>query len=93
MSFARPSQRSVIMATAGSIHKDRVRLFTEIFDGLSSYGKNEVYKQVIVDELVSTGKFWESDAFNWISYAVRHGEIVEHRPGWYSKKESVWSSH
>ena len=47
------------MASASTVHKDRVRLFMEIFNVLSSNGQNEVYKQVIIDELVSTGKFWE----------------------------------
>jgi hypothetical protein len=73
------------------IHKERIRLFKEIFNDLSSSGENEVYKQVLVDELVSTGKFWESNALNGISYALRNWEIVEHRPYWYSKRDSGWS--
>ncbi|MGH9994197.1 MAG: hypothetical protein ACRD4J_03020 [Nitrososphaeraceae archaeon] len=55
---------------------------------MSSNGENEVYKQVLVDELVNTGKFWESNALNGISYAMRNWEIVEHRPDWYSKRDS-----
>lgn len=51
---------------ARTIHRARVRLFTEIFDDLSSSGENEVYKQVLVDELMSIGKFWESDTLNRI---------------------------
>lgn len=47
------------MASASTVHKDRVRLFMEICNVLSSKGQNEIYKQVIIDELVSTGKFWE----------------------------------
>jgi hypothetical protein len=81
------------MASASTVHKDRVGLFMEIFNALSSNGQNEVYKQVIIDELVSTGKFWERDALNGISYALRHGEIIEHRPGWYSKRLSEWPSY
>jgi hypothetical protein len=73
-----------------TIHKERIRLFTEVFNDLSSNGENEVYKQVLVDELVSTGKFWESNALNGISYALRNGEIIEHRPDWYSKRDSIW---
>jgi hypothetical protein len=77
--------------TTRTIHQARVRLFTEIFNELSSDGENEVYKQVLVDELMSTGKFWESDALNSISKALRNQEIIEHRPNWYSKKHSRWS--
>ena len=73
---------------ARTIHRARVKLFLEIFNELSSNGENEVYKQVLVDELVSTGKFWESDVLNSISQALKNREIVEHRPGWYSKKDS-----
>ena len=53
--------------------------------------KMKVYKQVLVDEMVSTGKFWESNALNSISYALRNGEIIEHRPDWDSKRDSRWS--
>jgi hypothetical protein len=81
------------MATATRIlNQARTKLFTEIFDNLSSNGKNEVYKQVLVDELMSTGKFWESDALNRISQAMRNQEIIEHRPDWYSKRDSRWLS-
>jgi hypothetical protein len=76
---------------ARTIHHARVRLFTEIFNDLSFNGRNEVYKQVLVDELMSTGKFWESDALNRISQALRNQEIIEHRPDWYSKRDSRWS--
>jgi hypothetical protein len=55
-------------------------------------GVNEVYKQVLVDELVSTGKFIESDALNRISQALQNWEIIEHRPDWYSKRDSRWSN-
>jgi hypothetical protein len=73
---------------ARTIYHARVRLFTEIFNGLSSNGRDEVYKLVLVDELMSTGKFWESDALNRISQALRNQEIIEHRPDWYSKRDS-----
>ena len=73
---------------ARTIHRARIMLCTEIFNELSSNGENEVYKQVLVDELVSTGKFWESDALNRISQALRNWEIIEHRPDWYSKRDS-----
>jgi hypothetical protein len=76
---------------ARTIHKERIRLFTVIFNDLSFNGENEVYKQVLVDETMSTGKFWESDALNSISYAMRNWEIIEHRPGWYSKRDNRWS--
>ena len=76
---------------ARTIHRARVKLFLEIFNELSSNGENEVYKQVLVDELVSTGKFWESDVLNSISYAMKNREIIEHRPDWYSKRDSRWS--
>ena len=78
------------MATK-TIHQARVKLFTETFNDLSSNGENEVYEQVLVDELVSTGKFWESNVLNSISYAMRNREIIEHRPDWYSKRDSRWS--
>ena len=74
-----------------TIHRARVRLFTEIFNDLSAGGENEVYKQVLVDEMVSTGKFWESDALNSITKALRNWEIIEHRLDWYSKRDSRWS--
>ncbi len=75
-----------------TIYKERIRLFTEIFNDLSTNGVNEVYKQVLVDELVSTGKFIESDALNRISQALQNWEIIEHRPDWYSKRDSRWSN-
>jgi hypothetical protein len=77
---------------ARTIHQARVKLFTEIFDDLSVNGENEVYRQVLVDELMSTGKFWESDALNRISQALRNQEIIEHRQDWYSKRNSRWSN-
>ena len=77
---------------ARTIHRARIMLFTEIFNELSSNGENEVYKQVLVDELISTGKFWGSDALNRISLALRNWEIVEYRPDWYSKRDSRWSN-
>ena len=40
-----------------TIHRAGVRLFTEIFNDLLADGENEVYKQVLVDEMVSTEKF------------------------------------
>jgi hypothetical protein len=76
---------------ARTIHQARVRLFTEIFDDLSANGENEVYKQVIVDKLMGAGKFWERDALNSISQVLKNREIVEHRPDWYSKRDSRWS--
>jgi hypothetical protein len=72
------------------LYQARVKLFTEIFNELSYNGENEVYKQVLVDELMSTGKFWESDALNRITQALRNQEIIEHRPSWYSKRNSKW---
>lgn len=83
--------RDVWGMAARTIHRARVKLFLEIFNELSSNGENEVYKQVLVDELMSTGKFWESDALNSISNAIRNREIIEHRPDWYSKRDSRWS--
>ena len=77
---------------ARTIHQVRIRLFTEIFNELSPDGENEVYKQVLVDELMSTGKFWESDALNSISNALRNREIIEHRQDWYSKLWHVFVS-
>jgi hypothetical protein len=74
-----------------AIYQARVRLFTEIFDDLSANGENEVYKQVIVDKLMGTGKFWERDALNSISQVLKNREIVENRPDWYSKRDSRWS--
>ena len=65
---------------ARTIHRAMVRLFTEIFNDLSSNG-----------ELVSTEKFWESDVLNSISSALRNWEIIEHRSDWYSKRDSRWS--
>ena len=65
---------------ARTIHRAMVRLFTEIFNDLSSNG-----------ELVSTEKFWESDVLNSISSALRNREIIEHRSDWYFKRDSRWS--
>lgn len=75
---------------ARTIRKERIRLFTEIFNDLSANGENEVYKQVLVDELLNTGKFWESDALNSISYALKNWEMA-HRRDWYSKRDSKWT--
>ena len=76
---------------ARTVHQARVKIFIEIFDELSSNGENEVYKQVLVDELVSTGKFTESNALNSISNALKNREIIEYRLDWYSKRDSRWS--
>ena len=78
------------MATR-TIHQARIKLFSEIFSDLSANGENEVYKQILIDELMSTGKFWESDALNSITNALRNREIIEHRQDWYSKRDSRWS--
>ena len=77
---------------ARTIHRARVKIFIEIFNDLSSNGENEVYKQVLIDELMSTGKFMESNALNSISNALKNREIIEHRPHWYSKRDSSWSN-
>lgn len=63
----------------------KLKLFADVFKGLSGEDKNDVEEKNFINELVKTGKFSEEDAKNYLKKASQNGEIYERRPGFYAK--------
>lgn len=58
-------------------HEGRVKLFMEVFNDLSRNYKQEVNRQVFIDELVKTEMMIENDAWLTLHYAQRNEMIFE----------------
>ena len=71
----------------GKPHSDisRLKLFIEVFNGLSGIDRNDVEEQNLINELVKTGKFLKEETKDYIKKAMMNGQIYERRSGFYSR--------
>ncbi|MDQ5870364.1 MAG: minichromosome maintenance protein MCM [Thermoproteota archaeon] len=63
----------------------KLKLFMEVFNGLSGQDKNDVEEKNFINELAKTGKFSEEEAKTFIKKAMQNGQIYERRSGFYAK--------
>lgn len=63
----------------------KLKLFMEVFNGISGQDKNDVDEKNFINELVKTGKFPEDEARTYIKKAMQNGQIYERRSGFYAK--------
>jgi replicative DNA helicase Mcm len=63
----------------------KLKLFMEVFNGISGQDKNDVEEKNFINELVKTGKFSEDEARTYIKKAMQNGQIYERRTGFYAK--------
>jgi replicative DNA helicase Mcm len=63
----------------------KLKLFMEIFNGLSGQDKNDVEEKNFINELIQTGRFSEDDAKNFLNKAMQNGQIYERRSGFYAR--------
>ncbi|MGZ5547345.1 MAG: minichromosome maintenance protein MCM [Nitrososphaeraceae archaeon] len=63
----------------------KLKLFMEVFHGLSGQDKNDVEERNFINELIQTGRFSEEDAKNFLNKAMQNGQIYERRSGFYAK--------
>jgi len=63
----------------------KLKLFMEVFNGLSGQDKNDVEEKNFINELIQTGRFSEDDAKNFLNKAMQNGQIYERRLGFYAK--------
>ncbi|HSL13979.1 MAG TPA: minichromosome maintenance protein MCM [Nitrososphaeraceae archaeon] len=63
----------------------KLKLFMEVFNGLSGQDKNDVEEKIFINELIQTGRFSEDDAQNFLKKAMQNGQIYERRSGFYAK--------
>src|SRR5215207_4251385 len=63
----------------------KLKVFMDIFNGLSGEDKNDVEERNFVYELVKTGKFTEDEATSYIKKAMQNGQIYERKTGFYAK--------
>lgn len=63
----------------------KLKLFMEVFNGISGQDKNDVEEKNFINELVKTGKFSEDEARTYMKKAMQNGQIYERRSGFYAK--------
>lgn len=63
----------------------KLKLFMEVFNGLSGQDKNDVLKDDFFDELVATGRFTLDQCNEMLEKAERNGQIYQRRKDWYAK--------
>lgn len=63
----------------------KLKVFMDVFNGLTGEDKNDVEERYLVYELVKTGKFTEDEAMSYIRKANQNGQIYDRRPGYYAK--------
>jgi replicative DNA helicase Mcm len=63
----------------------KLKLFMEVFNGLSGQDKNDVEEKNFINELIQTGRFSEDDAQNFLKKAMQNGQIYERRSGFYAR--------
>ena len=63
----------------------KLKVFMDVFHGLSGEDKNDVEEKNFVYELVKTGKFNEDEATVYIKKAMQNGQIYERKTGFYAK--------
>jgi hypothetical protein len=59
------------------------QLFTEVFNALSGQNKSDVEGEVLINELIKTGRFSKSEIDKMIRKAMEDGYIFERIEGWY----------
>src|SRR6476469_9733702 len=57
----------------------KLKLFMEVFNGISGQDKNDVEEKNFINEIVKTGKFSEDEARTYIKKAMQNGQIYERR--------------
>ncbi|HZA68454.1 MAG TPA: hypothetical protein VE548_02055 [Nitrososphaeraceae archaeon] len=62
----------------------KLRLFIDIFNALSGDDKNDVKKEILIEELVDTSKFTEDEAMVYVKKAQQYGFIYERKIGMYA---------
>jgi hypothetical protein len=63
----------------------RLKLFMEVFNGLSGQDKNDVDRETFFNELIQTGRFSLDQCDEMLKKALQNGQIYERRTGWYAK--------
>jgi replicative DNA helicase Mcm len=63
----------------------KLRLFMEVFNGLSGPDKNDVLEDDFLDEIEATGRFDRKEAKQFLAKALQNGQIYERRKDWYAK--------
>ena len=63
----------------------KLKIFMDVFNGLSGEDKNDVEEKNFVYELVKTGKFTEDEATSYLKKAMQNGQIYERKTGFYAK--------
>jgi hypothetical protein len=64
---------------------NKIKLFIEVFNTLTSQGMNDVGTKNFIDELLKTSKFTEDEARACMKKAMQNGQIFERKAGWLSK--------
>lgn len=64
-------------------NQEKTILFIGVFNTLSDNGKDDVLGVTLVEELVKTGEFTESEAWSSILYALLGCLISSDKHGWY----------
>jgi replicative DNA helicase Mcm len=63
----------------------KLKVFMDVFHGLSTDKRLDVIKDNFIYELVKTGKFIEDEALVYIKKAMQNGQIYERSDGIYAK--------
>ena len=64
---------------------NKIKLFIEVFNTLTSQGMSDIGTKNFIDELVKTSKFTEDEARTCVKKAMQNGQIFERKAGWLSK--------
>src|ERR671919_809496 len=62
----------------------KLKLFIDIFNALAGDDKNDVKKEILIEELVNTSKFTEDEAIVYVRKAQQCGFIYERKMGMYA---------
>ena len=77
-------RKSISNAKKTEIELDRkLKLFIDIFRALASENRDDVSKEILILELVNTGKYTEQEALVYIKQAQQYGFIFERKIGMY----------
>jgi replicative DNA helicase Mcm len=63
----------------------KLKIFMDVFNGLSGQDKNDVEEKNFIKELIETGRFSKDDIGNFLNKAMKNGQIYERRSGFYAK--------
>jgi hypothetical protein len=78
-------EKGFISNTPKQSEISKMKLFMEVFAGLSGQEHNDVKKDMLFTELRNTGRFSIDDLEKYLKMALGHGLIYERREGWYAK--------